>query len=324
MGELRDIEVWGDLTPKQTANARAWLEPFLVEGERIEVMFECDAWRPLMSIAVLTNARLVGVPDEHEGRPRRQVARAEIVAVRSERRRVRRRLVVEHGDGVLRFAGVSERIALRLALRLAREPVGREAPRIEPEELHTRPDEVTPLFALEGVESIAFVALLLCVLWVSPAPLAVQISLTVIGVLGVVAFAGSIWEALRWHFGQARGASDAEFDALIDEVESAGKLDPREPDDFDLLVRQALDALPHALHEVLRGNVAVIVSDLGADHGAHGLYDGDRIVLFRDTLVEQFGDNPDRLREQVKITVLHELAHHLGADERRVRELGLE
>ncbi len=37
----------------------------------------------------------------------------------------------------------------------------------------------------------------------------------------------------------------------------------------------------------------------------------------------EFGDDPDELRRQVKITVRHEMAHHFGADERRVRELGL-
>ena len=49
----------------------------------------------------------------------------------------------------------------------------------------------------------------------------------------------------------------------------------------------------------------------------------DKIVIYRDTLRRDFGHDPDLLREQVTITVRHELAHHLGADEHGVRELGL-
>ena len=70
----------------------------------------------------------------------------------------------------------------------------------------------------------------------------------------------------------------------------------------------------------------------GRRHRAYGLYQGDtvarddhpdRIVIFRDTLLRDFGDDPDELRAQVTRTVRHELAHHLGADELGVRELGL-
>ena len=47
------------------------------------------------------------------------------------------------------------------------------------------------------------------------------------------------------------------------------------------------------------------------------------ILICRDTLVRDFGDDPDELRRQVVTAVRHELAHHLGARERRVAELGL-
>jgi predicted Zn-dependent protease with MMP-like domain len=76
----------------------------------------------------------------------------------------------------------------------------------------------------------------------------------------------------------------------------------------------------------------VIISDQGRRHRAYGLYQGgtvvrdvtsDRIVIFRDTLLRDFGHDPDELRAQVLRTVRHELAHHLGADELGVRELGL-
>jgi predicted Zn-dependent protease with MMP-like domain len=108
-------------------------------------------------------------------------------------------------------------------------------------------------------------------------------------------------------------------------------LDPRNPRDFEALVREALDDLPDLLIKSL-DHVAVVVSDQGRKHHAYGLYQGDtiardnfteRIVIFRDTLLRDFGDDPDELRAQVTRTVRHELAHHLGADELGVRELGL-
>jgi predicted Zn-dependent protease with MMP-like domain len=109
------------------------------------------------------------------------------------------------------------------------------------------------------------------------------------------------------------------------------RLDPRNPDDFEELVREALDDLPDLLIRAL-DHVAVVISDGGRRHRAYGLYQGDtvarddhhdRIVIFRDTLLRDFGDDPDELRGQVTRTVRHELAHHLGADELGVRELGL-
>jgi predicted Zn-dependent protease with MMP-like domain len=109
------------------------------------------------------------------------------------------------------------------------------------------------------------------------------------------------------------------------------ELDPRNPNDFEELVRQALDDLPDLLIKAL-DHVAVVISDKGRKHRAYGLYQGDtvarddyadRIIIFRDTLLRDFGDDPDELRAQVTRTVRHELAHHLGADELGVRELGL-
>ena len=108
-------------------------------------------------------------------------------------------------------------------------------------------------------------------------------------------------------------------------------LDPRNPADFEELVREALDDLPDLLLRALE-HVAIVISDKGRRNRAYGLYQGDgvarddvpdRIVIFRDTLLRDFGDDPDELRAQVTRTVRHELAHHLGADELGVRELGL-
>ena len=107
--------------------------------------------------------------------------------------------------------------------------------------------------------------------------------------------------------------------------------DPYDPRVFATLVREALDDLPDLLLRAL-DRVAVVVSDEGRRHQAYGLYEGDtvardqsadRIVIFRDTLLRDFGDDPDELRAEVTRTVRHELAHHLGADELGVRDLGL-
>ena len=109
------------------------------------------------------------------------------------------------------------------------------------------------------------------------------------------------------------------------------ELDPYDHDDFDTLVREALDEMPDVLIKAL-DRVPVVVSDKGRKAGAYGLYQGDtvardnyhdRIIIFRDTLLRDFGHDPDLLRAQVLRTVRHELAHHLGADELGVRELGL-
>ena len=108
--------------------------------------------------------------------------------------------------------------------------------------------------------------------------------------------------------------------------------DPYRDEDFEELVREALDELPDLLEEALQRNVGVVISDDGRRHRAYGLYQGDtaarddypdRIIIFRDTLLRDFGDDPDELRAQVTRTVRHELAHHLGADELGVRDLGL-
>ena len=140
--------------------------------------------------------------------------------------------------------------------------------------------------------------------------------------------------------------SEHEFDRIVERSERLARdglaaepdevefmdLDPYRDEDFEELVREALDELPDLLQEALNRNVAVVISDGGRRRGAYGLYHGDgvardevadRIVIYRDTLRRDFGHDADLLREQVTITVRHELAHHLGADELGVRDLGL-
>jgi predicted Zn-dependent protease with MMP-like domain len=115
------------------------------------------------------------------------------------------------------------------------------------------------------------------------------------------------------------------------EADDEDLFDPHDEDDFQVLVRSAIDALPLEFHRALE-HVAIVVSDGGRRRGAYGLYQGDtvardyfhdRIVIFRDTLLRDFGHDPELLKAQVTRTVRHELAHHLGWDENGVRGLGL-
>jgi predicted Zn-dependent protease with MMP-like domain len=115
-------------------------------------------------------------------------------------------------------------------------------------------------------------------------------------------------------------------------------------DPFERLVEYALDGLPPAFRQLLE-NVAIVVEDeptpeqnrdaRGGSVGLYGLYEGtplaeyaadlvpfpNKISLFRLALEEDFPD-PDELAEEVRRTVVHELAHHAGIDDERLRELG--
>src|SRR3954453_20142737 len=102
------------------------------------------------------------------------------------------------------------------------------------------------------------------------------------------------------------------------------------PPSVEELVAGELDALPDWLLDALQ-SVPVVVCDGGDREHAYGLYHGDgaarddrtdRIVIFGDTLLRDFGDDPARLRAEGRDTLRHEIAHHLGWDEGGVRALG--
>jgi len=102
-------------------------------------------------------------------------------------------------------------------------------------------------------------------------------------------------------------------------------------DEFESLVADAIDALPEEFQRLLE-SVPVVVSELGSEQHAYGQYFGDgvardryedRIVIYRDTLERDFGHDRELLARQVEQTLRHELAHHLGWDERGVGGLGL-
>ena len=107
-------------------------------------------------------------------------------------------------------------------------------------------------------------------------------------------------------------------------------------DRFEELVGEALDDLPE---EFLRAmdNVVVLVEDRHDEEpDLLGLYDGvaltertgdyggvlpDRITLYREALAECCADE-EELREEVAVTVVHEIAHHFGIDDETLHRLG--
>jgi predicted Zn-dependent protease with MMP-like domain len=106
---------------------------------------------------------------------------------------------------------------------------------------------------------------------------------------------------------------------------------------FEEHVRRAVDSLPAELREAM-SNVEIVVEEENAeDPDLYGLYLGipltergtgyagvlpDKIAIYRLPLVEEFGDDPEVLEDEIRITVLHEIAHHFGIDEGRLTELG--
>jgi predicted Zn-dependent protease with MMP-like domain len=104
---------------------------------------------------------------------------------------------------------------------------------------------------------------------------------------------------------------------------------------FEEHVERALAALPPELQAAVK-NVEISIEDEHPDDpDLFGLYEGvplpergdwagslpDRIRIFRLPLVESFPD-PGELEEEIRVTVLHELAHYFGLDEDQLENLG--
>lgn len=118
-------------------------------------------------------------------------------------------------------------------------------------------------------------------------------------------------------------------------------------EEFEALVDEAMASLPPALHDRI-SNVAIVVetapspaqlrhSRVAPGNTLLGLYEGipltqrtshygnvvpDKITLFRAPIEAAAGYDPARIREQVRRTVIHEIAHHFGIDDDRLEELG--
>ena len=108
-------------------------------------------------------------------------------------------------------------------------------------------------------------------------------------------------------------------------------------EEFERLVDSALDEIPDELADLIRNVVVLVEDDAPADDpDLLGLYEGialterggepglelpDRILVFRRPLLA-FCDDVDQLVEEVRITVVHEVAHHFGIDDDRLHDLG--
>ena len=97
---------------------------------------------------------------------------------------------------------------------------------------------------------------------------------------------------------------------------------------FEEHVRNALDSLPPHLGRALE-NVAIVIEEQNADEpDLFGLFDEPeympaKISIYRKPLEEEFPD-PLELEDEIRITVLHELAHYFGMDEDQIAGLGYE
>jgi len=106
-------------------------------------------------------------------------------------------------------------------------------------------------------------------------------------------------------------------------------------DRFEEMVVAALDSLPEDLGRLMR-NLAVTVEHDSGPRGLFGLYQGvpltsrtsgyagvlpDRITIYRLAICA-LCDTEDQVVEQVRRTVIHEVAHHFGIDDARLDELG--
>jgi predicted Zn-dependent protease with MMP-like domain len=106
--------------------------------------------------------------------------------------------------------------------------------------------------------------------------------------------------------------------------------------DFEEFVQEALDALPTDLREAM-SNVEIVVEDEPpAGQPLLGLYQGvpltrrtswygnvppDKISIYRGPLERHYGSDPELLRDQIRRVVLHEIAHHFGISDARLREI---
>ena len=211
------------------------------------------------------------------------------------------------------------------------------------DEREARRDGTPTLAVLLRAAGVAMVAVLTVLFVLAPrngSSLVRGLELVAVVLLGVIVLTAVIAGVTRWLGGWSEG--EAEFELRVQRTEALAtgarydgledfELDPLRDEDFEDLVREALDELPDLLQNAL-AHVAVVISDGGRRARAYGLYQGDgvhrddypdRIVIFRDTLRRDFGHDADLLREQVVRVVRHELAHHVGFDEMGVGELGL-
>ena len=107
---------------------------------------------------------------------------------------------------------------------------------------------------------------------------------------------------------------------------------------FERTIQRTLDELPPQFREHLDNVEVIVESECAEEPGLYGLYEGvplpermtgstdgfspDRVYVYRRPLVEDFGSDPRELAREIRVTLLHELAHHFGIDDARLAELG--
>ena len=114
-----------------------------------------------------------------------------------------------------------------------------------------------------------------------------------------------------------------------------GRVIEVDPGRFEEMVASALDGLPEELGRLM-SNVAVTVEHRAGPPGLLGLYEGvpltsrttgyaavlpDRITIYRQAICA-ICRSEQEVADQVRRTVIHEIAHHFGIDDQRLRELG--
>jgi predicted Zn-dependent protease with MMP-like domain len=111
-------------------------------------------------------------------------------------------------------------------------------------------------------------------------------------------------------------------------------MEPISVDAFEALVDDALATIPDRLRTEM-DNVAIIIDDQSPPGPLYGLYEGipltgrgsytgaspDRITLFLATICQSAGTADDLVR-RIRVTLLHEVGHHFGIGEDRLRDLG--
>ena len=103
---------------------------------------------------------------------------------------------------------------------------------------------------------------------------------------------------------------------------------------FEELVSAAIAEMPEEFRKRLE-NVAIIVEDRHPDEDLFGLYEGtpltergaeaplypDRIWIFQEP-IEQECEGEDEVKEEIRLTIMHEIAHFFGMDEDEIEDLG--
>src|SRR5437667_10841040 len=107
--------------------------------------------------------------------------------------------------------------------------------------------------------------------------------------------------------------------------------------DFEECAQEALDSLPPELRDAMSNVAIVIEEEPPGGQPLLGLYQGvpltrrtssytavppDKISIYRGPLERYFGRERERLRDEIKHVVLHEVAHHFGISGERLREMG--